>query len=197
MEQSNFAGLTIGCMKTQKTILAIIGSASERSANLQLVQWLSDHASHDFHFNVYNSLKRLPHFDPELSVNNPPQEVIALRTAIEAAAGVIICTPEYVFSIPSGLKNAIEWCVATTIFTDKPLGIITASASGETGHHELQRIMRTLMATFSSDTTLLIQGVKGKINDQSEIHDTKTQEALLSFIEAFSKLVAYHTGDNV
>jgi chromate reductase, NAD(P)H dehydrogenase (quinone) len=183
-------------MNTQKTILAIIGSARERSANLQLVQWLSNHAPHDFHFNVYNSLKQLPHFDPELSANNPPQKVNALRTAIEGAAGVIICTPEYVFSIPSGLKNAIEWCVATTIFTDKPLGIITASASGETGHQELQRIMRTLMADFSSDTTLLIQGVKGKINDRGEINDATTQEALLSFIEAFSSLVAHYIGDN-
>jgi NAD(P)H-dependent FMN reductase len=183
-------------MKIQKTILVIIGSASERSANLQLVHWLSAHAPDDLHFNVYNSLKHLPHFDPESSANNPPPEVVALRTAVEAAAGVIICTPEYVFSIPSGLKNAIEWCVATTIFTDKPLGIITASAHGETGHQELQRIMRTLMAAFSSDTTLLIQGVKGKINDLGEITDTKTQEALLSFIEAFRMLVANRIGDD-
>jgi len=36
------------------------------------------------------------------------------------------------------LKNAIEWCVSTTVFTDKPTGIITASASGANGHAKLK-----------------------------------------------------------
>nr|WP_298555227.1 NAD(P)H-dependent oxidoreductase [uncultured Algibacter sp.] len=31
-----------------------------------------------------------------------------------------MCTPEYVFSIPSGLKNTIEWCVSTNAFSNKP-----------------------------------------------------------------------------
>ena len=70
-------------------------------------------------------------------------ETVELRKDIERADGVIICTPEYIFSIPSGLKNVIEWCVATTIFTDKPTGLITASANGLQGHEELKLIMRT------------------------------------------------------
>ncbi|WP_262886208.1 NADPH-dependent FMN reductase [Sphingobacterium sp. 18053] len=36
-----------------------------------------------------------------------------------------MCLPEYIFSIPSGLKNSIEWCISTTVFSDKPVGIIT------------------------------------------------------------------------
>jgi len=63
---------------------------------------------------------------------------------------------EYVFSIPNGLKNVIEWCVATTVFADKPSGLITASANGQKGHEELLLIMKTAMAKFTSETTLLI-----------------------------------------
>jgi len=101
---------------------------------------------------------------------------------------MIICTPEYVFSIPSGLKNAIEWCVSTNIFSAKPTGLITASASGKKGHEELQLIMQTVMARFTAGTTLLIQGIKGKINEQGEITDNKTKDELLQFVEAFMKL---------
>jgi NAD(P)H-dependent FMN reductase len=71
----------------------------------------------------------MPHFDPELSTDNPPKIIVEFRTAIEKADGILICTPEYVFIIPSGL-NAIEWCVSTTVFSDKPVGLITASADG-------------------------------------------------------------------
>jgi NAD(P)H-dependent FMN reductase len=39
--------------------------------------------------------------------------------------------------LTSGLKNAIEWCVSTTVFSDKPIGLITASASGQKGHEDL------------------------------------------------------------
>ncbi|WP_363317949.1 NAD(P)H-dependent oxidoreductase [uncultured Algibacter sp.] len=42
------------------------------------------------------------------------------RNKIENADGIVICTPEYVFSIPSGLKNTIEWCVSTNAFSNKP-----------------------------------------------------------------------------
>lgn len=74
----------------------------------------------------------------------------------------MISTPEYIFSIPSGLKNAIEWCVSTNVFSDKPLGLITASANGLKGHEVLQMIMRTLETRFNENTLLLIQGIKGK-----------------------------------
>lgn len=171
-----------------KNIFAIIGSASSRSANEKLVENLARLAKDFFHFTVFNELKILPHFDPELSANNPPPAIVDFRNRIETADGILICTPEYIFSLPSGLKNAIEWCVATTVFSDKPAGLITASASGQKGHEELQLIMQTVMAKFTAETTLLIRGVKGKLNEAGEITDAETKKDLLNFIEAFKKL---------
>jgi chromate reductase len=94
-----------------------------------------------------------------------------------------------VFSIPSGLKNAIEWCVATTVLSGKPLGIITASTSGLKGHEELKLILHTLMANFTAETTLLIHGVKGKIDAHGAIVDIQTRENLQRFTKALFTLI--------
>ncbi|UEG49536.1 NAD(P)H-dependent oxidoreductase [Ferruginibacter lapsinanis] len=176
-------------MTDKKKIFVIIGSASENSANQQLVENIASLTKDDFTFTIFTDLKSLPHFDPERSTDDPPKSIIHLRNEIENADGLLICTPEYIFSIPSGLKNLLEWCVATSIFSDKPTALLTASASGQKGHEELQLIMKTLMARFTNDTALLIQGIKGKINEQGEITHPKTAEELIKFIHAFKALI--------
>lgn len=176
-------------MTDKKNIFVIIGSAGKNSANEKLIDHISGTTTDFFNLIIFKDLKTLPHFDPELSSDDPPKEIVELRKNIGNADGVIICTPEYVFSIPSGLKNAIEWCVATTIFTDKPTGLITASASGQQGHEELKLIMKTVMAKFNDQTTLLIQGIKGKVNQQGQISDPKTINELTNFINAFKSMV--------
>jgi len=176
-------------MTEKKNILAIIGSASSNSTNLKLVEKIASLTSNEFKLTIFNDLKTLPHFDPELSSENPPKQIIEFRKSIDQADGIIICTPEYVFSIPSGLKNAIEWCISTTIFSDKPSGLITASASGQKGHEELQLIMKTAMAKFTNETTLLIQGVKSKFDEQNNLKDIETTEKLNGFIDAFKLLL--------
>ena len=176
-------------MTATKKIVAIIGSASNNSSNHKLVDYFIQQTNDYFTTTLAPDLKTIPHFDPDLSIENPPAIIQEFRNQVQSADGILISTPEYVFSIPSGLKNAIEWCIATTIFTDKPVGIITASAHGQKGHEELQLIMTTVMAKFTQGTTLLIQGVKGKINAQGEITDRKTKGDLEQFIHAFTNLV--------
>lgn len=171
-----------------KKIFVINGSASKNSSNERLIDNI-DHLSRDFfNLEVFNELKLLPHFETELSVKDTPAVVLDFRQKVATADGIIICTPEYVFSIPSGLKNAIEWCVSTTVFSDKPTALITASAQGEKGHEELQLIMKTVMTKFIPETTLLIQGIKGKIDEYGNITDSKTKDDLLKLIGAFKEL---------
>jgi NAD(P)H-dependent FMN reductase len=176
-------------MTNRKNILVINGSASTRSSNERLIERFRRVMEGENELRVWPDLKLIPHFDPELSVGEVPEEVGALREAIQRADAVVICTPEYIFSIPSGLKNVLEWCVATTVFTDKPVGIITASANGEKGHEELQLIMRKLMARLSEDTTLLIQGIKGKIDGHGEFTDEETQKVFDLFVDSFKKFL--------
>ncbi|WP_223608073.1 NADPH-dependent FMN reductase [Chryseobacterium sp. OSA05B] len=173
-----------------KNIFVINGSASSNSSNQKLIDIFVNLTREFFNISVFKELKLLPHFDPELSIEMTPKAILDFRQEIETADGILICTPEYVFSIPSGLKNAIEWCVSTTLFSEKPVGLITASAQGEKGHLELQLIMETLMANFTADTTLLISGIKGKIDENGKITDDKTKAALSNFVNAFERIVS-------
>lgn len=176
-------------MKGPKNILAIIGSAGKHSANLKLVERIAELTRDELDINIFDSLSSLPHFSPELSIEGTPEPVLEFRQLVAAAEGILICTPEYIFSIPSGLKNAIEWCVSTTVFSGKPVGLITASASGVKGHEELKLIMKTIEAVFTNETTLLIQGIKGKIDSDGNIRDDKTRNELNDFLAAYKNLV--------
>jgi chromate reductase len=170
----------------KKNILAIVGSASKESSNLKLVEYISSICL-DYDVTIFNALHTLPHFDPALTDINIPNEIVAIRNAIADADGIIICTPEYIFSIPSGLKNLIEWCVSTTVFSKKPLGLITASTQGEKCHEELKLIMKTFETIFTDETTLLIQGVKSKISAGGVIKDEKLLIQLEKFRIEFHK----------
>jgi NAD(P)H-dependent FMN reductase len=176
-------------MTGKKNIFAIIGSASKNSSNLKLLQLFADLTQDEFDLTVFDTLQKLPHFSPELSIDGTPEIVLKFRQDITKADGILICTPEYVFSIPSGLKNAIEWCVSTTVFSNKPTGLITASANGQKGHEELKLIMKTVDTNFTEQTTLLIQGIKGKINEEGKITDSKTKDDFTNFIGAYKSLI--------
>lgn len=175
-------------MLKKKNVFAIIGSASAHSGNLKLIESFAEMTAGYFNVTIYGDLKNLPHFDPEVT-DNPPDAVAKFLNLVSNADSVLICTPEYIFSIPAGLKNALEWCVATTVFSGKPVGLITASASGEKGHEELQLIMKTLMATFTDQTTLLIKGLKGKLDEKGKIADQEATLLFATFIDEYKKQV--------
>ncbi|UUF16782.1 MULTISPECIES: NADPH-dependent FMN reductase [Flavobacterium] len=171
-------------MKTIK-IVAITGSTRKNSSNFKILKYISEHIKSDFEVEIFEDLDQIPHFNPDLDTENPPEEISLFRNKIMEADGIIICTPEYVFSLPGSLKNALEWCVSTTIFSDKKAGLITASASGEMGHEQFLLIMKTLEAKFDDNTQLLIQGIRGKVDAEGKIINEETEIALQNFINNF------------
>jgi len=166
-------------------VLAICGSTRSTSANLQILRYLENISKDDLEFEIYTELDKLPYFNPDLDKDVAPSIVEELRNKIKKANGVLICTPEYVFSLPGALKNAIEWCVSTTVFSEKPVALITASAHGAKAHESLQLVMKTIYSALQPDTQLLIQGAKGKINNEGEITDSRTAQQLNNVIGAF------------
>ncbi len=180
-------------MKKKKNILAINGSASRNSSNLALINQLIELSKNELNWIVFSDLTELPHFKTELTDENTPEIITEFRNQILNADGILICTPEYVFSIPSGLKNAIEWCVSTTVFSQKPMGLITAAASGLKGQAELKLIMETVEAKFTEDTTLLIQGIRGKIDENGKVLNEETKNNLKNFVKAYIKLIIENT----
>ncbi|MGG5211015.1 NADPH-dependent FMN reductase [Chryseobacterium sp. MIQD13] len=175
-------------MSPGKKILVIIGSATKHSSNRKLIeQVLEKHSDTDFH--IYDDLSDLPHFDTSLTDTDTPQEVLKIREEIESSDGILFSTPEYIFSIPGRLKNLLEWCVSTTIFSEKPVAVITASANGEKGHEELIMILKTLGAKTEDKHQLLIKGIKGKFNDNGLV-ENNTFAQVSTLITDFEEAVS-------
>ena len=180
----NEIGATLTVMATKK-VFAICGSTRAQSANLSILQHIVRLAPGEIEFEIYKHLAALPHFNPDHDKEIVPAIIEELRNKIRNADGIIICTPEYVFSLPGALKNAIEWCVSTTIFSEKPVALITASTSGAKAHESLQLVMKTIYANVREETQLLVQGAKGKINIEGIITDETLREQLKDLAGAF------------
>jgi len=175
-------------MTGRKKVLGISGSTRGNSSNERLIKKIAALAADDMECTLFESISILPHFNPDLDNEaNLPVTVAAFRKQIAEADGVLICTPEYVFTLPGILKNALEWCVSTTLFSNKPVGLITASASGEKAHEALQLVMKTIEAKFDDTTALLIKGIKAKIDVDGNITDATTLEEVKAFTDAFVK----------
>ena len=163
--------IRVQLMTHRKRIFAISGSTKSSSSNSSVLEFIAKEHANLFDVEIDIGLDKLPHFNPDLDNENVQEEVKVFRNSIEAADAVIICTPEYVFSLPGCLKNAIEWTVSTIVFSDKPVAIIVAAASGEKAFESLDLIMNTIEAKVTEGSKLLLQGVKGKIGKDGEITD--------------------------
>lgn len=175
-------------MPPGKKIVIIIGSASENSSNLKLMQQVLEKMN-DTNFQIYDNLSFLPHFDTALTDDHTPEEVLEIREAIKNSAGVIFSTPEYIFSIPGRLKNLLEWCVSTTVFSEKPTAVITASASGGKGHEELLLILKTLGAVTDDKHQVLIKGIKGRF-DSNGLLESNTFAKVAELVTDFTTSVS-------
>lgn len=174
---------------TKPTVLAICGSTRSQSTNLQIIKAIAQLAANDFNIEIYQHLTELPHFNPDSDKDEVPEIVQAFRNQINAADGVLICTPEYVFSLPGSLKNAIEWTVSTTLFAEKPTAIITASGLGQNAHESLQLIMKTVGAKMTGETQLLIEGARNKLNASGEITSNTILIKVKALIDALAAMI--------
>lgn len=175
-------------MPPEKKIVVIIGSASENSSNQKLMEQVLEKMGNT-DFLMYDNLSVLPHFDTAITDENIPDEVQKIREDIKNSAGVIFSTPEYIFSIPGRLKNLLEWCVSTTVFSEKPVAVITASASGEKGHEELLMILKTLGAVTDDKHQALIKGIKGKF-DSNGLLESNTFAKVSKLVADFTTSVS-------
>ncbi len=163
-------------------ILAISGSTKKNSSNESILKFISSFYQDQLEVEIYDGIDRLPHFNPDLDNKGVPKAVLAFREKIVSADGVIICTPEYVFSLPGSLKNAIEWNVSTTNFSNKPVAIIVAAASGEKAFEALELVMTTIESRIAEHSKLLIKVVKAKVDVNGRINDADTEDNIKKLV---------------
>ena len=164
--------------------MAMVGSLSARSSNLAVVEQVAKLAGSRFAVEIFDGIRHLPQFNPDLEAETTPDEVRTLRASIADADLVSISTPEYVFGVPGALKNALDWTVSTADFREKPVALIVASLSGEKAFESLLKTLETLEAIICDGCSLLISHVKAKIGPDGEISDELTRTELAGFVDS-------------
>ncbi|MCF6361225.1 MAG: NAD(P)H-dependent oxidoreductase [Cyclobacteriaceae bacterium] len=166
-------------------ILAISGSNRAKSSNEAILNFIKATCEPQHEVEIFKGIYNLPHFNPDIDQENPSQEVLDFRQLIEKSNAIIICTPEYVFSLPGTLKNALEWTVSANVFSYKPIGLIVASSLGEKAMEALDIIMKTLIQTeVPNDVKLLISGSRAKFNSDGKLTDKETILKITNLVDA-------------
>ncbi|MEI9947948.1 MAG: NAD(P)H-dependent oxidoreductase [Pseudomonadota bacterium] len=130
-------------------ILAICGSLQEKSSNLSLLRWAIANAPPGVQVELYDGLRDLPHFNPDLERAEPdgsPSAVIELRRAVASSDALLIATPEYGHSLPGSLKNAVDWLIGTGELEGKLVAITSAVVAPYRGKRGLAALRSTLAA---------------------------------------------------
>jgi chromate reductase len=122
-----------------------------------------------------------------------PADVATLGKAILAADGVVIISPEYNFTVPSGLKNAIDWLSRMkdpSPFAGKPFAIqsaATGSVGGARMQYHLREVLNGLDALILNKPEIFIAHAKSKVNEEKrELTDETTRDFIRKQLAAFT-----------
>ena len=137
------------------SILALSGSLRAASTNTAVLRTAIELAPDDVDI-VLHDLRDLPFYDGDLEDAGVPASVEALRTALEDADALLIATPEYNWSVPAVLKNAIDWASRVRKVDERPPTAVISAAGGSGG----RRVQAHLREVFAhNDVDLLDQQV--------------------------------------
>ncbi|OIK24010.1 NADPH-dependent FMN reductase [Streptomyces malaysiense] len=122
---------------------------------------------------VYDGLGRLPHFNPDDDREPLPPAVTGLRAAIDAADGVLICTPEYAGSLPGAFKNLLDWTVGGTEICDKPVAWVNVAAPGRGRGAEatLRTVLGYTGAAVVEAACVRVPMVRGDVGEDGAVAD--------------------------
>jgi chromate reductase, NAD(P)H dehydrogenase (quinone) len=173
-------------------IAVIVGSNRRESINRKLAQALIKLGAGKFDAKIVR-IDDLPMYNQDIE-GNLPGEVVRFKDEIKKADGVLIVTPEHNRSVPTVLKNAIDWGArpyGSSVWPDKP-GFITGTSPGAIGTALVQANLRTVMLGLGM--TLLggesyVQFKPNLVDDQGNVTDESTKKFLQSFVDRFATLV--------
>ena len=133
-------------------ILGVCGSLQSKSSNLSLLQTALRVAPPLAQMLLFDGLRDLPPFDPDLEASEAPamEPVRRWRRAVAESDALLIASPEYGFSLPGSLKNAIDWLIGSGELERKVVAITAAVAAPERGRLGLQALRQTLGAVSAT-----------------------------------------------
>jgi chromate reductase len=174
-------------MNKTVTILGFAGSLRKDSYNKSLLHAAVELVPKDARLEIFD-LIGIPPFNQDLE-NTPPQKVKQFKEKIKAADAILIATPEYNYSIPGILKNAIDWAsrpYGDNAFDGKPVAIMGASI-GTLGTARAQYHLRQCFITLNmhpiNKPEIMVNFAHEKIGENGKLKDEKTKALIAKLLE--------------
>jgi chromate reductase, NAD(P)H dehydrogenase (quinone) len=183
-------------MADQLNVLVICGSLRKGSFNAAIARALPALAPPEFVLTPAPSFEKFPIYNVDVhNASGVPADVTAWCDAIRAADAVVVVSPEYNWSIPGGLKNAIDWAsrLKDIPFKDKPVALQSASG-GQVGgarmQYHLRMALTTLDAFLFGKPEVFVNFAAKKIDEKTgALTDEPTKDIIRQQLAAFAKFV--------
>jgi chromate reductase len=183
-------------MADKLNVLVICGSLRKGSLNAAVARALPALAPPDMTLMPAPAYAGFPLYNDDVRVEQgAPADVEAWAAAIRGADGVIIVSPEYNWSIPGPLKNAIDWVskLKDVPFKDKPVALQSASG-GQMGGGRMQYHLRMALESIEAQMFLkpevFVNFAGKKIDEKTlELTDQAARDVIKQQLAAFAKFV--------
>jgi chromate reductase len=182
-------------MADKLNVLVICGSLRKGSYNAALTRALPELAPPEMKLITAPPFETFPLYNQDIQdTSGFPRQVTDLGEAIKDADGVLFVTPEYNWSMPGALKNAIDWVsrVKNQPFQEKPVAIQSCS-QGPLGGARMQyhwRMSMTFLKAYIFGTPEIFVGnAASKFDKDLNLTDQPTKDIVRTQLAAFAKFI--------
>ena len=163
-------------------VLGISGSLRQQSLNSMALRAAQELAPAGMSIEIFD-IAPIPLYNEDLKQQGFPPPVEALREKIRAADALLIVSPEYNYSIPGVLKNAIDWASRPPEqpFLDKPIAIMGASP-GMIGTARMQYHLRQCFVFLNARLLSQPEVMIGQANTRFDAAGKLTDETTAALI---------------
>jgi chromate reductase len=175
-------------------VIGIAGSIRKGSNNKRLLRSAIGLAPENMLIEEFD-IKEIPMYNPDLEKEALPGIVAEFKKKIRESDGILIATPEYNYSIPGALKNAIDWASRTPADTPlslKPLAIMGGSG-GMSGTIRAQGHLRQIVTHSNmmdmKKPEVLVTMIQDKFDEKGSLIDEKLKMHLVKFLSSFENWI--------
>jgi chromate reductase len=168
-------------------ILGFAGSLRRGSFNKALLRAAVEVAPEGMDLEVFD-LEGIPPYNQDLDMQ-PPARVTEFKARIRAADAILIATPEYNYSTPGILKNAIDWAsrpYGDNAFNDKPVAVMGASigliGTARAQYHLRQSFVFLNMHPLNQPEVMLPLA-EGKVDAAGRLTDEAARQRIKELLE--------------
>ena len=180
----------------QLDVLVICGSLRKGSYNAALARMLPALAPSGLSLRFAQSFADFPLYDADIqTASGFPAQVNAWAEAIRAADALIIVSPEYNWSIPGGLKNAIDWVsrMKDQPFKDKPVALQSAAGGilgGSRAQYHLRQCLTSIDAIVFGRPEVIVTFAPQKFDEKTlELKDATAIDLVKQQLAGFKAFV--------